>query len=214
MIFLLAACLPIPYISPPADFTIAIDPVPATHVSERGFTDTGPSAIEVRAGLVPLGVVESMRDRTFDPTVGAVATIQRPSFVDSTFDVGGYGRLAVRAWKDELGSRTFAAAEPRLTVEVLAVDVSRPQSDIAAGFLVGALIRLGGWSNGELGAGFSAGSGGASGNIGVAYGEWGVALAADGGARLLPDGSMDTRFLLALELRAPASAGILLVPVF
>ncbi|MBM4365671.1 MAG: hypothetical protein FJ102_05610, partial [Deltaproteobacteria bacterium] len=173
-----------------------------------------PTSVDIRAGLVPLGVVESMRDRVVDPTFGAVLSIQRPSFYDSTLDVGGYGRVAIRTWKDKLGGNTFAAFEPRITVDVMAEDVNDATAAVSPGLLVGGLIRLGGWSNGELGAGFSAGPGGASGGVGVAYGEWGVAFAIDGGASIRGNGGIDTRFFLALEFRAPASAGVMLVPIY
>ncbi|MBM4389632.1 MAG: hypothetical protein FJ090_00810 [Deltaproteobacteria bacterium] len=213
MLLALLACIPIPYISPPADFTVAINPIPAALEDSRGNVSTGPTSVDIRAGLVPLGVVASMRDRVVDPTFGAVLSIQRPSFYDSTLDAGGYGRLAIRTWNDKLGGNTFAAFEPRITVDVMAEDLEDTTPAVSPGLLVGGLVRLGGWSNGELGAGFSAGPGGASGGVGVAYGEWGVAFAIDGGASIRGNGDIDTRFFLALEFRAPASAGVMLVPI-
>lgn len=214
MLLALLACIPIPYISPPADFSIAVNPIPAALEDNRGNVSTGPSSVDIRAGLVPLGVIESMRDRVVDPSAGVVLSIQRPSFFDSTLDVGGYGRVGIRTWSDTLSGNTFAAFEPRITVDVISKDLGDTTPEISPGLLVGGLIRLGGWSDGELGAGFSAGPGGASGGVGVAYGEWGVAFAIDGGASLRASGDIDTRFFLALEVRAPASAGIMLVPIY
>jgi hypothetical protein len=214
LILLLQAC--VPYASPPMDLTLAVDPIPEapSDVAAR----TSPSALEGRLGLVPLAVFDRYRERVLDPSAGIVASLRYPGAPDAALNVGGYARLAGRPWRydfdwwarSEMGSdprpRGLLAAEPRITFDVT-TDLASAEPRFSSGVLVGAAFRVGSWTErmeSQLGIGW--------GNLGISRGETGVALAIDGGLLVHPGGELDARFLLALELRLPASAGVVVAP--
>lgn len=205
---LLLGCVPLPYILPPSDFSVQIDPVPVVREFRGVDVPAGPTAIDLRAGIVPLSVVESMADRKFDPSIGFLATFRHPG-ADTTIDLGGYGRLAYRAWFDGLGGSTFVTAEPRVTLDVVSEGVDDRIDFVAMGLSVGVALRLGGRCDAGP-DGFCIAGGWNS--IGVGWGEWGFALAVDGGFQSRQNGT-DGRILLGLEIRAPAGVGIVLVPI-
>ena len=206
---LLLGCIPIPYALPPSDFSVQIDPRPAIHQVGGSDVPDGPQAIDLRAGIVPLSMTENFANRSFDPSVGFVASFRHPD-ADSAVDLGGYGRLAYRAWTDDLGNVGFVAVEPRATIDVWALDVDRHRNAIGYGLTLGAAFRLGGRCDPRPdGLCFSGGWN----SFGVAWGEWGFALSVDGGVQQRDTG-MEGRILLGLELRAPAGVGIVLVPIY
>lgn len=196
---LLVACLPLPYAAPPLDLTVGVDPRPA----EGSDGDRWPASVDLRAGVVPLAFIEELRDRTIDPSAGFHAVLENPSG-DTRARFGGYGRVAIRSLRQSSGAH-FTAVEPRFTV---GVDVDE-KGRVGGEALIGVAGRLGGWSEGRVGAGIN----GNGGFIGVSYGEWGIALALDLGAQLAHD-DVGARLVMGIEFRPPAAAGVLLIPLF
>lgn len=206
---ILLGCVPLPYLLPPSDFSVQIDPVPVVRNIHGSDIAAGPTAIDLRAGLVPLSVVENLADRKFDPSIGFVASFRHPS-ADASLDLGGYGRVAWRAWFDGLGGSNFVAFEPRATIDILAQDVDHRGESVGLGLSLGAALRLGGRCDAGP-DGFCIAGGWNS--IGVGWGEWGFALTVDGGVQGRDTGT-EGRILLGLEIRAPAGVGIVLVPIY
>lgn len=196
LLVLLAGCLPLPYIAPPLDLAIGVDPRPA----EDG---SWPEAVDLRAGVVPLAFFEELRDRTIDPSAGVHLVIAHPGDGGEQY-IGGYGRVAVRSVRNDEGAH-FTALEPRVTVGFSA-DFD---GNIGGEALVGIAGRIGGWSQERVSAGVDP----SGGFIGVSHGEWGFALALDVGADVNVDGA-GARLVFSLEIRPPAAAGVLLVPLF
>ncbi len=191
---LLVGCIPLPYALPPADFAVAVDPIPAAEVPGS------PPGVTLSAGIAPLSVVPKLARRTIDPSAGVYGAFNEDG--TGVPEVGLYGRVAWRAWRHDF-SNSFVTVEPRGTVDVR---LDQPGGAI----LAGAAFRLGGWSHGEVGASASLSGGG----VGVAWGESGIAIAVEGGGAYGVDVGLSPRVLFALEFRSPAAAGVFLVPVF
>lgn len=196
---LLTGCLPVPYAAPPLDLTVGVDPRPAEGTDGARW----PESIDLRAGVVPLAFIDELRDRTIDPSVGFHAVLEDPSG-DTRVRLGGYGRVAMRSLREDSGGH-FTAVEPRVTV---GVDVDE-RGRIGGEALLGVAGRIGGWSEERVSAGVDVGGG----FIGVSHGEWGFALALDVGAQMA-HGEAGARLVVCLEIRPPAAAGVLLVPIF
>jgi len=200
LLALLLGCIPLPYAVPPADFGAALNPLPAVG------TGVAPAAVDLRVGLTPLSVFQDQRRRTYDPSFGFLASVpigQRPGMLA----LGGYGRVAMRVWREDfVDGRGFMTVEPRVTADVVVDTAGRPGGQ----FLLGGAFRLASWAEREAGGGFGPGGGW----VGVSHGESGIAFVVDGGAAYTPNGALAPLVLLGVELRAPASAGVLLVPVF
>lgn len=206
---LLLGCVPLPYLLPPTDFSAQIDPIPVVRTLNGRDVPVGPTAIDLRAGIVPLSVVPELANRKFDPSVGFVASFREPSG-RSSIDLGGYGRVAYRAWTDSLSGSSFVAVEPRGTIDIVSIAVDDQTDALALGIMAGVALRIGGrCDTGPDGACFSGGWN----TFGVAWGEWGFALALDLGVEARETGN-EGRLLLGLELRVPAGAGVVLVPIY
>ncbi len=200
-LLLVLACVPLPYVAPPLDLSAAIDPRPTS-----GFEEEldWPTSVDLRAGIAPLAFIDEFRDRRIDPTAGFVATIDRPGNGDRTL-LGGYARVAIRTAHTNHGL-TFTAIEPRVTVDV----VSDQRARIGGDLLLGVAFRVGGWSDNETGGGVDT----SGGWVGISHGEWSFAATLDLGARYKPAGELDARLLFGVEIRPPAAAGVLFVPVW
>lgn len=201
MLFLLLGCIPVPYISPPMDMSVQLDPRPVVNVG--GGESRWPTALDFRLGAAPLAVFPALQDRLIDPTAGFVYSWEDPAGNGET-RLGGYGRVAWRAWRRG-GTHRFTLLEPRVTGDLT---VAERGGGLGGGGSIGLAFRAGGNTGDEETTVFT----GSPDGIGVAYGEFGVALALDIGMVATPAG-VEERVMLALEFRAPASAGVVLVPI-
>lgn len=199
LVALLAGCLPVPYVAPPLDVTVGVDPRPAEGAEGARW----PEAVDLRVGVVPLAFIDELRDRTIDPSAGFHAVFEDPAG-SARVRLGGYGRVAMRSLRKDTGGH-FTAVEPRITVGVDTDERGR----IGGEAMLGIAGRIGGWSEEQVSAGVDPGGG----FIGVSYGEWGFALALDVGAQVAHD-DVGARLVFGLEIRPPAAAGVLLVPLF
>lgn len=196
LVALLTGCVPLPYVAPPLDLAVGLDPRPA----EEG---RWPQAVDLRAGVVPLAFIDELRGRTIDPSAGVHVVIEDPS-AGGEVRIGGYGRVAVRSLRKDEGGH-FTAVEPRVTLGVN----GDARGNVGGEALIGIAGRVGGWTQERVSAGIDT----SGGFIGVSHGEWGFALALDVGADVDVDG-VGARLVLSLEIRPPAAAGVLLVPLF
>ncbi len=201
MLLLALACVPLPYIAPPLDLCAAIDPRPTSGLDDEL---DWPTSIDLRAGIAPLAFIDELQDRRIDPTAGFVATIDTRGDGEHTL-FGGYARVAMRTAYTNHG-KTFTAIEPRVTLDV----VTNSRARLGGDLLLGVAFRVGGWSESETGGSMDI----SGGWIGISHGEWGFAATMDLGGRYTPAGEFDARMLFGVEIRPPAAAGVLIVPVW
>jgi len=202
MILWALGCLPVPYVAPPVDMAAALDPRPVELPDDE---TTWPAGGSFRLGIAPLAMLEELQGRTVDPSAGFVANVHTGTR-GALWELGGYARVALRPRPLQPGGGARGLIEPRVTAELVTDDQER----LGGALIAGVAFRYAGWnlSDGratiDLNGGF----------IGVSHGEWGVALTVDLGARHLTSGSLDPVLIFGVEVRAPAAAGLLLVPIF
>ena len=199
MLFFLVGCLPLPYVAPPLDLGVAVDPRPT--IGRHG-PNGWPQELDLRGGVAPLAFIDEWQDRRWDPTAGVIAELDGP--IEDFSRYGGYLRVAYRTARKDRGNN-FVCIEPRGTLDVTTTD----HGGVGGRLLGGVNFRAGGWTEAEPTAEFD----GNGGFVGVAHGEWGVSAGVDLGVAV-EGGQAAPSLLVGVEFRPPAAAGVLFVPIW
>lgn len=190
LIIFLPGC--IPYVVPPLDIAVGLDPVPLPSESGAAWPGGG----ELRIGVAPLSLLDVGVARRVDASAGLVLDWPQPA-LGGALDLGGYGRVA---WRHPTVSERglFWALEPRATVDVLARGVGDPEG-VFSRVLVGLSLRGGGSCPHPDGSVCTE-------DLSVFLGEWSGAISLDGGVAL-GRGPAQPVVALSVEVRLPMGAG-------
>lgn len=202
MLLLLAGCLAIPVVSPPARLTLTGGPgVPIGVEHQEAQPEGVPLVVDLRAGVQPLGVIPDLADRKFDATAGLAMRLD-----ERDPRAGLYGQGSAYIWQEELDPYTRFRLRVYAGADVLAPSTRAPDWD--PGFHGGVGFEWAGWVRGQPGFNIDPGNSW----VGVYWGEWAVSVVAESGWRRMPEGA-EWRAGLGFEVQIPATAGALLIPL-
>lgn len=203
LIALLAGCIAVPLLTPPARVSFVGGPaIPTEPVHQEPGIVGVPLEGEFRATVQPLGLFPDLADRAFDVNGGFVGHFG--GYNEDRFGATLEG--SVYPWHQSWSPQSRARFRVYGAMDAMAPTLRSPRWD--PGFRGGVGIDWGGFINGA--PGFSIGPD--SSWLGVMYGEWAIGAVLEGGYQRLEQAD-EVRMGLGLEVQVPASAGVLLLPL-
>jgi len=202
LIALLAGCIAVPLLTPPARVSFVGGPaIPTEPVHLQPGVIGVPLEGELRATVQPLGMFEELEDRPLDINAGFVGHF-------GGYDEDRFGATlegSVYPWHESWSPQSRARFRVYGAMDAMAPTLRSPRWD--PGIRGGVGIDWGGFLRGQ--PGFSLGPDASW--VGVSYGEWAIGAILEGGYQRLETADL-VRVGLGLEVQMPATAGFLLLP--